>query len=153
MASFLCRSLKQNASEKDLKIELKKPLSPDLDAFYCISNHKTRLKSRSSKKRSLEIDRQLNELAKQEKNPTVRDNLLSSMKYVLMGMSILKIRLQDPKNKKYVEMVLAFDRCYDDEYFVFDSKIGFALHNLWSDKGVRLAVAKGYQYELNDSAL
>jgi len=28
-----------------------------------------------------------------------------------------------------------------------------ALKNLWNDKGVREAVARGFEYELNDSAL
>ena len=28
-----------------------------------------------------------------------------------------------------------------------------ALKSLWHDKGVRTAVARGYEYELNDSAI
>lgn len=31
--------------------------------------------------------------------------------------------------------------------------VAASLHALWSDRGVRLAVARGYEYELNDSAL
>ncbi|RWS28220.1 Eka-Go1 protein-like protein [Leptotrombidium deliense] len=107
-----------------------------LSALQCISGQEIRVKSRSSKKRSLEIDRQLNEMARQEKQvikilllgaeesgkstlvkqmkiihndgftkeellsfmPTVRHNLLASMKYVLLGMSILKIKIH-PQNK------------------------------------------------------
>lgn len=90
-----------------------------------------------ARKRSDEIDRQLGEQAKQEKNvikilllgagesgkstlvkqmkiihadgftlselrsfrPTVLDNLLASMKYVLSGMGLLRINLENPKNK------------------------------------------------------
>ncbi|KAL1452752.1 hypothetical protein WDU94_006952 [Cyamophila willieti] len=35
--------------------------------------------------------------------PTVMDNLLSSMKYVLGGMGILRINLQSAKNKNYAK--------------------------------------------------
>jgi guanine nucleotide-binding protein subunit alpha, other len=31
--------------------------------------------------------------------PTIRDNLLSSMKYVLAGMGLLRINLQSARNK------------------------------------------------------
>lgn len=31
--------------------------------------------------------------------------------------------------------------------------VAHALQVLWSDRGVRLAVTRGYEYELNDSAL
>ncbi|PRD34514.1 UNVERIFIED_CONTAM: Guanine nucleotide-binding protein G [Trichonephila clavipes] len=93
---------------------------------------------RRAQLRSEEIDKQLAELAKQERNvikilllgagesgkstlvkqmkiihsdgftidelksfkPTVLDNILSSMKYVLTGMGILRINLENAKNKK-----------------------------------------------------
>ncbi|KAF4521692.1 hypothetical protein B566_EDAN017179 [Ephemera danica] len=120
-----------------------------------------------ARRRSNEIDKQLLELARQEGNvikilllgagesgkstlvkqmkiihsdgftkdellsfaPTIRDNLLSSMKYVLAGMG-----------------------CVDKMLAMIPAVIS-SLHALWQDRGVRLAVARGYEYELNDSAI
>lgn len=84
--------------------------------------------------------------------PTVLDNLLSSMKYVLTGMGLLRINLEHLSNKIYAEIVLASPSCFDMEFRVID-KVRTALKVLWKDRGVRLAVARGYDYELNDSAL
>lgn len=52
--------------------------------------------------------------------PTVMDNLLSSMKYVLGGMGILRINLQSAKNKVLDKLLLwAFlDRCCPQEIYV-----------------------------------
>lgn len=84
--------------------------------------------------------------------PTVLDNLLSSMKYVLTGMGLLRIHLEHPSNKIYAEIALASPSCFDMEFRIID-KVRNALKVLWKDRGVRLAVARGYDYELNDSAL
>lgn len=84
--------------------------------------------------------------------PTVLDNLLSSMKYVLTGMGLLRIHLEHSSNKTYAEIVLASPSCFDMEFRIMD-KVRGALKVLWKDRGVRLAVARGYDYELNDSAL
>lgn len=84
--------------------------------------------------------------------PTVLDNLLSSMKYVLTGMGLLRIHLEHSVNKTYAEIVLASPSCFDMEFRIID-KVRGALKVLWKDRGVRLAVARGYDYELNDSAL
>lgn len=84
--------------------------------------------------------------------PTVLDNLLSSMKYVLTGMGLLRINLEHSSNKIYAEIVLASPSCFDMEFKIID-KVRSALKVLWKDRGVRLAVARGYDYELNDSAL
>lgn len=84
--------------------------------------------------------------------PTILDNLLSSMKYVLTGMGILRINLEYPSNRIYAEIVLSNPSCFDMEFRVID-KVRMALKVLWKDRGVRLAVARGYDYELNDSAL
>lgn len=145
---------------------------------------------RRARLRSSQIDRQIAELARQERNvvkllllgagesgkstivkqmkiihndgfteeelrsfrPTVLDNLLSSMKYVLIGMGMLKINLENPKNKTYVQTTLSCQCCFD-ENFAMLPLVSRALKNLWNDKGVRSAVARGYEYELNDSAL
>ncbi|GAB6031049.1 hypothetical protein CHUAL_007863 [Chamberlinius hualienensis] len=145
---------------------------------------------RLARLRSDEIDRQLEELAKQERNiikilllgsgesgkstlvkqmkiihndgfssnelrsfrPTVLDNLVSSMKYVLNGMGLLRINLELPKNKIHAQTILSCHCCFDSYYLMLPS-ISSALKGLWNDKGVRLAVARGYEYELNDSAI
>nr|CAD7442207.1 unnamed protein product [Timema bartmani] len=196
-----------------------------------------------ARRRSEEIDKQLEELAKQERNvikillldsvtgagesgkstlvkqmkiihsdgftkeelrsfrPTVMDNLLSSMKYVLTGMGLLRINLQSAKNKvwytslivgfgyplqktrvpadltrsvphlklvlwnlpliprtehergvNHAYTVLASSTCFD-KFFNILPGVAHALQALWQDRGVRLAVARGYEYELNDSAI
>nr|CAD7428968.1 unnamed protein product [Timema monikensis] len=143
-----------------------------------------------ARQRSEEIDKQLEELAKQERNvikilllgagesgkstlvkqmkiihsdgftkeelrsfrPTVMDNLLSSMKYVLTGMGLLRINLQSAKNKNHAYTVLASSSCFD-KFFNILPGVAHALQALWQDRGVRLAVARGYEYELNDSAI
>ncbi|KAK7790791.1 hypothetical protein R5R35_012050 [Gryllus longicercus] len=143
-----------------------------------------------ARRRSEEIDKQLGELAKQERNvikilllgagesgkstlvkqmkiihsdgftkeelrsfrPTVMDNLLSSMKYVLTGMGLLRINLQSAKNKAHAQIVLASSSCFDKGFNVLP-RVAAALQALWQDRGVRLAVARGYEYELNDSAI
>nr|CAD7588225.1 unnamed protein product [Timema genevievae] len=147
-----------------------------------------------ARRRSEEIDKQLEELAKQERNvikillldsvtgagesgkstlvkqmkiihsdgftkeelrsfrPTVMDNLLSSMKYVLTGMGLLRINLQSAKNKNHAYTVLASSTCFDKFFNILPS-VAHALQALWQDRGVRLAVARGYEYELNDSAI
>ncbi|GIY49928.1 guanine nucleotide-binding protein G(o) subunit alpha [Caerostris extrusa] len=145
---------------------------------------------RRAQLRSEEIDKQLAELAKQERNvikilllgagesgkstlvkqmkiihsdgftidelksfkPTVLDNILSSMKYVLTGMGILRINLENAKNKVHAQTILSCQCCFDEKYVMLPF-IASALRSLWADKGVRLAVARGYEYELNDSAL
>ncbi|PSN32862.1 Guanine nucleotide-binding protein G(o) subunit alpha [Blattella germanica] len=143
-----------------------------------------------ARRRSEEIDKQLGELAKQERNvikilllgagesgkstlvkqmkiihsdgftkeelrsfrPTVMDNLLSSMKYVLTGMGLLRINLQSAKNKAHAQTVLISSSCFDKSFNILPN-VAMALQALWQDRGVRLAVARGYEYELNDSAI
>lgn len=84
--------------------------------------------------------------------PTVLDNLLASMKYVLTGMGLLRINLEHPSNERYAKVVLTTVSCFDMEFRVID-KVANSLSMLWKDRGVRLAVSRGYDYELNDSAL
>ncbi|KAG1669278.1 Guanine nucleotide-binding protein G(o) subunit alpha [Nymphon striatum] len=84
--------------------------------------------------------------------PTVLDNLLSSMKFVLIGMGQLKINLESIKNKYHAQTILCC-QCCCDKHMIMLPNIATALQSLWNDKGVRLAMARGYEYELNDSAL
>jgi len=84
--------------------------------------------------------------------PTVLDNLLASMKYVLTGMGLLRINLEHSSNKTYAKIILASPSCFDMEFKIID-KVRLALKILWKDRGIRLAVSRGYDYELNDSAL
>ncbi|XP_022900376.1 guanine nucleotide-binding protein G(o) subunit alpha-like [Onthophagus taurus] len=84
--------------------------------------------------------------------PTVLDNLLASMKYVLSGMGLLRINLEFSRNKYHAQMVLTSKSCFDMNFFVIPD-VAASLQALWADRGVRLAVTRGYEYELNDSAL
>ncbi|XP_043078682.1 guanine nucleotide binding protein (G protein) alpha v1 isoform X1 [Puntigrus tetrazona] len=84
--------------------------------------------------------------------PAVLDNLLTSMKFVLHGMGVLRINLSNSKNKVHAHSVLSCGRCFDEDQMLFPF-IGHALCCLWADQGVRSAAARGYEYELNDSAL
>lgn len=52
----------------------------------------------------------------------------------------------------HAHSVLSCGRCFDEDQVLFPF-LGHALSCLWSDQGVRVAVARGYEYELNDSAL
>uniref|UniRef100_A0AAR2LEC2 Guanine nucleotide binding protein (G protein) alpha v1 n=1 Tax=Pygocentrus nattereri TaxID=42514 RepID=A0AAR2LEC2_PYGNA len=52
----------------------------------------------------------------------------------------------------HAHSVLSCGRCFDEEQVLFPF-IGHALCCLWADQGVRSAAARGYEYELNDSAL
>lgn len=52
----------------------------------------------------------------------------------------------------HAHSVLSCGRCFDEDQVLFPF-VGHALSCLWSDQGVRAAVARGYEYELNDSAL
>mgnify|MGYP001793147790 CR=1 FL=1 len=51
----------------------------------------------------------------------------------------------------YAQMVLACQRCYNANILMMPH-ISEALHALLQDKGVRLAISRGFEYELNDSA-
>ncbi|KAM6904975.1 guanine nucleotide-binding protein G(o) subunit alpha-like [Xenentodon cancila] len=82
----------------------------------------------------------------------VLDNLLTSMKTVLQGMGMLRINLANKKNKMHARSVLSCSQCLgdDDELLPF---VAHAFCALWNDQGVRAAAARGYEFELNDSAL
>ncbi|KAK1877373.1 Guanine nucleotide-binding protein G(o) subunit alpha [Dissostichus eleginoides] len=82
----------------------------------------------------------------------VLDNLLTSMKFVLRGMGMLRINLANKKNKMHARSILSCSQCLgdDDELLPF---VAHAICALWTDQGVRAAAARGYEFELNDSAL
>uniref|UniRef100_A0AAX7TIG4 Guanine nucleotide binding protein (G protein) alpha v1 n=1 Tax=Astatotilapia calliptera TaxID=8154 RepID=A0AAX7TIG4_ASTCA len=84
--------------------------------------------------------------------PAVLDNLLTSMKFVLHGMGTLRINLANNRNKVHAHSVLSCGRCFDEDQVLFPF-LSHALSCLWADQGVRAAAARGYEYELNDSAL
>ncbi|XP_068585051.1 guanine nucleotide binding protein (G protein) alpha v1 isoform X2 [Cebidichthys violaceus] len=84
--------------------------------------------------------------------PAVLDNLLTSMKFVLHGMGVLRINLANTRNKVHAHSVLSCGRCFDEEQVLFPF-LSHALSCLLADQGVRAAAARGYEYELNDSAL
>ncbi|XP_052072065.1 guanine nucleotide-binding protein G(o) subunit alpha-like [Mytilus californianus] len=84
--------------------------------------------------------------------PAVLDNLLGSMKYVLTGMGLLRINLENPKYRSHAEKVLTCICCFDKKQNMYQD-VYASLKYLWQDRGVRLAVSRGYEYELNDSAI
>lgn len=84
--------------------------------------------------------------------PAVMDNLVSSMKYVLTGMGLLRINLENPKNRMHAQVILTCQTSFDHNKNMLP-EVSRALKSLWHDKGVRTAVSRGYEYELNDSAI
>ncbi|XP_037619292.1 guanine nucleotide binding protein (G protein) alpha v1 isoform X2 [Sebastes umbrosus] len=84
--------------------------------------------------------------------PAVLDNLLTSMKFVLHGMGVLRINLANSRNKVHAHSVLSCGRCFDEDQVLFPF-LSHALSCLLADQGVRAAASRGYEYELNDSAL
>ncbi|XP_066498277.1 guanine nucleotide-binding protein G(o) subunit alpha-like isoform X2 [Hoplias malabaricus] len=84
--------------------------------------------------------------------PAVLDNLLTSMKFVLHGMGMLRINLANRKNRAHVRSVLSCESCVgeDKELLPF---VAYAFCSLWGDQGVRAAASRGHEYQLNDSAL
>ncbi|TKS91987.1 Guanine nucleotide-binding protein G(o) subunit alpha [Collichthys lucidus] len=84
--------------------------------------------------------------------PAVLDNLLTSMKFVLRGMGMLRINLANKKNKMHARSILSCSQCFGDDQELLPF-VAHAFCALWSDQGVRAAAARGYEFELNDSAL
>lgn len=66
--------------------------------------------------------------------------------------SYIHIGLPLPPSQVHAHSVLSCGRCFDEEQVLFPF-LGHALSCLWADLGVRAAAARGYEYELNDSAL
>ncbi|RVE69576.1 hypothetical protein OJAV_G00079080 [Oryzias javanicus] len=83
--------------------------------------------------------------------PAVLDNLLTSMKVVLQGMGILRINLANQKNKVHACSILSCSQCLAEDLELHPF-IAHAFCALWADLGVKAAAARGYEFELNDSA-
>ncbi|XP_039980288.1 guanine nucleotide-binding protein G(o) subunit alpha-like isoform X2 [Xiphias gladius] len=84
--------------------------------------------------------------------PAVLDNLLTSMKFVLRGMGMLRINLANKRNKMPARSILSCSQCLGDDQELLPF-MAHAFCALWADQGVRAAAARGYEFELNDSAL
>ncbi|XP_071329685.1 guanine nucleotide-binding protein G(o) subunit alpha-like [Trachinotus anak] len=84
--------------------------------------------------------------------PAVLDNLLTSMKFVLRGMGMLRINLANKRNKMHARAILSCSQCLGDDQELLPF-VAHAFCVLWADQGVRAAAAKGYEFDLNDSAL
>ncbi|XP_040918435.1 guanine nucleotide-binding protein G(o) subunit alpha-like isoform X2 [Toxotes jaculatrix] len=84
--------------------------------------------------------------------PAVLDNLLTSMKFVLRGMGMLRINLANKKNKMHARSILSCSQCLGDDQELLPF-VAQSFCALWADQGVRAAAARGYEFELNDSAL
>ncbi|XP_026180917.1 guanine nucleotide-binding protein G(o) subunit alpha-like [Mastacembelus armatus] len=84
--------------------------------------------------------------------PAVLDNLLNSMKFVLRGMGMLRINLANKNNKIHARSILSCSHCLGDDHELLPF-VAHAFCSLWADQGVRAAAARGYEFELNDSAL
>lgn len=84
--------------------------------------------------------------------PAVFDNLLTSMKIVLRAMGMLRINLANKNNKVHARLILSCNQCLGEDLELLPF-VAHAFYALWSDQGVRSAAAKGYEFDLNDSAL
>ncbi|XP_068177417.1 guanine nucleotide binding protein (G protein) alpha v1 isoform X2 [Antennarius striatus] len=109
--------------------------------------------------RSAKIDRDLYESAKREMN-VVKILLLgaaeSGKSTLVKQMKIIHsngfTREELSSFKVHAHSVLSCGRCFDEDQVLFPF-LDHALSCLWADQGVRAAAARGYEYELNDSAL
>ncbi|XP_072298300.1 guanine nucleotide-binding protein G(o) subunit alpha-like [Eucyclogobius newberryi] len=84
--------------------------------------------------------------------PAVFDNLLTSMKCVLRGMGMLRINLAHKRHEAHARSILSCSQCLGEDQQLLPF-VAHAFYALWSDHGVRSAAARGYEFELNDSAL
>ncbi|XP_059370722.1 guanine nucleotide-binding protein G(o) subunit alpha-like [Carassius carassius] len=84
--------------------------------------------------------------------PAVLDNLLTNMKFVLHGMGMLRINLSNKKNKAHAHAVLSCKCCVGEDMELLPF-VAHSFCSLWGDLGIRAAVARGHEFQLNDSAL
>ncbi|CAL8274234.1 unnamed protein product [Lota lota] len=84
--------------------------------------------------------------------PAVLDNLLTSMKFVLQGMGMLRINLSNKNNKVHAQLLLSCAQCVGEDQALIPF-VGHAFCSLWADQGVRAATARGHEFHLNDSAV
>ncbi|XP_041838472.1 guanine nucleotide binding protein (G protein) alpha v1 isoform X3 [Melanotaenia boesemani] len=114
---------------------------------------------KKAKIHSAKIDRDLYEYAKREMNvvkilllgaaESGKSTLVKQMK-IIHSNGFTKQELSS--FKVHAHSVLSCGRCFDEEEVLFPF-LSHALSCLWADQGVRAAAARGYEYELNDSAL
>lgn len=83
--------------------------------------------------------------------PTVRDNLIHSMRAVLEAMGTLRINLGDPSNRIHAKEVLQFSELGPQGDMPPD--LATAIAGLWADAGVQECVRRSNEYQLNDSAV
>ncbi|XP_059924836.1 guanine nucleotide binding protein (G protein) alpha v1 [Gadus macrocephalus] len=84
--------------------------------------------------------------------PAILDNLLTSMKFVLQGMGMLRINLSNKNNKVHARTLLSCAQCVGEDQALVPF-LGHAFCSLWADQGVRAATARGHEFHLNDSAV
>ncbi|XP_042576883.1 guanine nucleotide-binding protein G(o) subunit alpha-like [Cyprinus carpio] len=83
--------------------------------------------------------------------PAVLDNLLTNMKFVLHGMGMLRINLSNKKNKAHAHAILSCKCCVGEDMELLPF-VAHSFCSLWGDLGIRAAVARGHEFQLNDSA-
>lgn len=69
------------------------------------------------------------------KQPAVLDNLLGSMKYVLTGMGLLRINLENPKNRVrgimyHVPTMSSYVKCFNDVQFIQTNRLRYSDTNI-----------------------
>ncbi|XP_038818161.1 guanine nucleotide-binding protein G(o) subunit alpha-like isoform X2 [Salvelinus namaycush] len=114
---------------------------------------------KKAKLQSAKIDRDLYEYAKREMN-VVKILMLgaaeSGKSTLVKQMKIIHshgfTRQELTSFKVHAHSVLSCGRCFDEDQVLFPF-IGHAISCLWADQGVREAATRGYEFELNDSAL
>ncbi|KAM6972235.1 guanine nucleotide binding protein (G protein) alpha v1 isoform 2-T2 [Aplochiton taeniatus] len=114
---------------------------------------------KKAKIHSARLDRDLYEYAKRDMNvvkilllgaaESGKSTLVKQMK-IIHSHGFTKQELTS--FKVHAHSVLSCGRCFDEDQVLFPF-LGHALSCLWADQGVRAAAARGYEYELNDSAL
>ncbi|CAG2104373.1 unnamed protein product [Medioppia subpectinata] len=109
--------------------------------------------------RSKEIDRQLSDAERQERNvikililgtgESGKSTLVKQMK-IIHNDGYTKDEMRG--FREFAQQILNCNRYYD-EFTTLIPNVVTALKSLWKDKGIREGVARGFEYELNDSAL
>ncbi|KAI2666693.1 Guanine nucleotide-binding protein G(o) subunit alpha [Labeo rohita] len=84
--------------------------------------------------------------------PAVLDNLLSSMKFVLHGMGMLRINLSNKKNKAHARAILSCECCIGEDMELLPF-VAHSFCSLWGDLGIRAAVARGHDFFENMSRI
>ena len=80
------------------------------------------------------------------KTPKTRylDLVLNNFEYIRVNLLYYR--------KEWAQKILNCNKHFNDFSILLPNVVS-ALESLWTDKGVREGVARGFEYELNDSAL